>query len=92
MDTVENEYIIADSARKHGISDEDILHAVRHKIDWISPLEEPDKLLYIGYDIANRNLEGITVETKNGVQRIIHAMKLKPNFIRIMEGIKNEQR
>ena len=45
---------IADSARKHGVADEDMLHAYRNAIRSIPQLGE-DRVLYIGLDRAGRD-------------------------------------
>ena len=50
---------IADSARKHGIADEDIRHAVRVEFRAIS---QGDRLLIIGADRAGRLLEIVVLD------------------------------
>jgi hypothetical protein len=51
---------IADSARKHGIPDEDIHHAVRMALRAIS--QESDRILLIGPDRAGQLLEVVVLD------------------------------
>lgn len=70
--------VILQSARKHGISDEDILHAYHHPI---RVLRLDDLTMLIGPDQSTRLLE-IGVNTAEGVEFIVHAMLARPKFIR----------
>ena len=63
---------LIDSARKHGISDEDILYVISHAIEVILLEDEPEKLLYIGFDRSLRALE------------VIHAMKATQKIIDVL--------
>ena len=71
--------MIKDSARKHGVRDEDIEHVLR---EWlvIQDLSDPQGrpfILYVGPDTAGRILEvGINY---NG--DAIHAMPARPRFL-----------
>lgn len=67
---------IADNARKHGLDDLDIEHAVRNAI---RVLNQGDRDLYIGGDRAGRLLE-IVVLDDDGNQVAIHAMPLRRKF------------
>ncbi|GMO26111.1 MAG: hypothetical protein Pg6A_13350 [Termitinemataceae bacterium] len=80
---------IIDSARKHGISDEDILYVISHAIEVIQIDEEPEKLLYIGFDWSLRVLEVITVLKVNGEEIIIHAMKATQKVLEILQEIQH---
>jgi hypothetical protein len=82
---------IAKSARKHGLSDEDILHAVEHWIEKVRINEYPDKLIYVGYDTKLRDLEAITIEFIDGVETIIHAMKVRNSTLQYIEDLKHER-
>ena len=72
---------IRDSARKHGIADEDIEHAVRHYI-YTAALEAEtvDRFLYIGPDTAGNLLEVAVLEPSDGSQTVVHAMKLRRRY------------
>ncbi len=67
---------IADSARKHGVVDEDIELAVRNAIRVVS---QGDRDLYIGADRTGRLLEVVTLDD-DGQPVAIHAMALRPTF------------
>lgn len=70
------------SARKHGVSDSAIRHAISHAIVIVDldPDEEPPKVLAIGPDHAGNLLEIIWVEFDAGREVIIHAMGLRSAF------------
>lgn len=73
------EPIIADSARKHGITDEDMLHAYRNPIR-LFELDEGLTMI-IG---ANRTAVVLEVGVVQGVTApvIIHAMQAREKFLR----------
>ena len=67
---------IADAARKHGVTDLDIEHAVRNAIRVIS---QGERDLYIGADRTGRLLEVVVLDD-DGQLVVIHAMALRPQF------------
>lgn len=71
---------IAESARRHGIADEDIRHAARNALRAVS---EGDRLLLIGAD-RNGTLLEIVVLDPDGDAVAIHAMPLRPKFYRYL--------
>ena len=81
---------IIDSARRHGISDEDILYVISHAIEVLVVDDEPEKLLYIGFDRSLRVLEVITILKVNGEEIVIHAMKATPKVIEVLQEIQND--
>jgi hypothetical protein len=69
---------IADSARKHGVPDEDITHAVRNPIRLVAG---EGRTLVIGADRAGRLLEVVVLDDDPDEEPvIIHAMALRPKF------------
>lgn len=70
--------VILASARKHGVPDEDIIHAYHQPIR-VLILDELTML--IGSDRSARPLE-IGVSTREGIDFIVHAMPARPKFIR----------
>lgn len=69
---------IADSARKHGVLDEDILHALRNPLRIIAG---PGRDLIIGADHAGRLLEVVVLDDDPVEEPVvIHAMVLRPKF------------
>ncbi len=69
--------VILASARKHQISDDDMLHAYRNPIR-VFDLDELAML--IGPDTAARFLE-IGVSEAEGIEFIVHAMSARPRFL-----------
>jgi len=65
------------SARRHGIADDDILHAIEHSMLVDDYGEDPDRWLVIGPDRAANLLEVIVLVTGEGDELIIHAMPLR---------------
>jgi hypothetical protein len=70
--------VILDSARKHGLSDDDLLHAFRNPI---RVFEVDDLTMLIGPDRAARLLE-IGVVSAEGIEFIVHAMPARDKFLR----------
>jgi hypothetical protein len=69
--------VILASARKHGISDEDMLHAYRNPI---RVFDLDDLTMLIGPDTTARLLE-IGVAEAEGIEFIVHAMAARPKFL-----------
>ena len=72
--------IILDSARKHGISDEDILLIVDEADVAVEIRTEPLKLLFLGFDSKARALEVITDTREDGEVYVIHADKMTKQY------------
>jgi len=70
--------VILDSARKHGVADEDMLHAYQYPV---RVLRLDDLTMLIGPDRAARLLE-VGLSNGEGVEFIVHAMPAPPKFIR----------
>ena len=70
--------VILSSARKHGFSDTDMLHAHRNPI---RVFMHNDLVMLIGADTTGRLLE-VGVATGEGVEFIVHAMPARPRFLR----------
>ena len=66
------------SARRHGVSDDDMLHAYQHPI---RVFEVNGFVMLIGADQAGRLLE-IGVASAEGIDFIVHAMPARPRFLR----------
>ena len=69
--------VIVASARRHGITDDDMLHAYRHPV---LAYEFDDLTMLVGPDLAARLLE-IGVATAEGIEFIIHAMPARSKFL-----------
>lgn len=70
--------VILMSARKHGVRDNDMLHAYRNPI---RVFDLDDLVMLIGPDQAGRMLE-IGVAVGEGIEFIVHAMAARPRFLR----------
>ena len=67
---------IADSAHRHGISDADILSALRAEF---RTYRQGDRLLVIGADTSGRLLELVVLDPNEDAV-VIHAMPLRRKF------------
>lgn len=68
------------SGRRHGIADDDILHAIEYSIVVDDLGDDPDRWLVIGPDRAANLLEIVVLVTAEGDELIIHAMPLRPVY------------
>jgi hypothetical protein len=70
------------SARKHGISDAAIVHALDNAVTVIDiePDADPPNVLAIGPDHAGNLLEIIWLDLADDVNLVIHALPLRPAF------------
>ena len=69
--------VIVPSARKHGIDDDDILHAYRNPI---RVFDMEDLVMLIGPDRAARLLE-IGIAHAGGIDFIVHATAARSKFL-----------
>lgn len=72
--------VIWKSAYKHGCSSEDIKLAMDTSLTVLRIGEDPDRRLYMGFDTRLRPLEIVTVMSDDGVEVVIHAMKLRKKY------------
>ncbi len=71
---------ISESARKHGVDEEDIVHAWANAIRYVEyDYDGDERLLVIGADCHGRMLELVAVPADEPT-RIIHADRLRPKF------------
>jgi hypothetical protein len=70
--------VIVASARKHGISDNDMLHAYRNPL---RVFQVEDLVMLIGGEETGRMLE-VGVVAAEGIEFIIHAMPARERFMR----------
>lgn len=67
------------SARRHGIADDDMVHAYRHPI---RVFEHDDLTMIVGGDACGRLLEVGLVTSDEGIEFIVHAMSARSKFLR----------
>ena len=66
------------SARRHGIPDDDMLHAYRHPI---RVFDLDGLTMLVGADSSGRLLE-VGVAVGEGIEFIVHAMPARQKFLR----------
>jgi hypothetical protein len=80
---------IHSAARKHGVLDEDIVHAVEHALAGYALEErddEPRRTLLLGPDRDANLLEVVVLELDDGRRLAIHAMRMRPKYIPLLPG------
>jgi hypothetical protein len=70
------------SARKHGVADEDIEHAVTHAMAIED--QDDDARLYLGPARSAELLEVVTIVRDDGSELAIHAMPMRPKYGRLL--------
>lgn len=71
------------AARKHGIADEDIEHAVANAMTIDN--QDDDTRLYLGPARDSELLEVVTI-VGGGGELAIHAMRMRPKYERLLPG------
>lgn len=79
--------IILDSARKHGISDFDMLVAIAEPYVVSELRTEPKKLLFLGFDSKARAIEVITDTGASGQIFVIHANLITKENEKLLEEV-----
>jgi hypothetical protein len=81
---------ILPSARKHGISDDDIRHAFENALAAITIPDQPDFTMIIGPDQSAQFLEvGVLAADDNDY--IIHAMHVRPKYLNMIRPQRDTQ-
>ncbi len=73
------------SAKKHGVSEDDLRHAAAHHL-YRGYLEEgpPWQVLYLGPDRAANLLEVVVIERDDDTELAIHAMKMRRGYVALL--------
>jgi hypothetical protein len=74
---------VHNSARKHGVVDADIYHAIDHALVIEDAGEDPDRWLVIGPDRAGNFLEVVVMITQD-TKFVIHAMAMRAPYKRLL--------
>ncbi len=69
---------ILPSAQKHGVGNENIIHAFENCIGWVEATDDPLRYLLARPDQTGILIELVVVVVEN-TESIIHAMSLRPN-------------
>ena len=75
---------IKQSAYKHGATYDDIINCYRFPIVTRIIDADPNKFLYIGFDMKGNPIEILV--NHNGISVVFHAMKLRKEFEILMSG------
>jgi hypothetical protein len=78
----------APSADKHGISHDDIEYVVAHCVydSWL-PDSPPFRTLYLGPNRAGNFLEVVLLESDDGTEVAIHAMRMQAKYEPLIEEV-----
>lgn len=71
------------SARRHGIDDRDVDHAVRHAMVVEDVGEDPGRYLVVGPDRSGQLLELVVLDRPQG-PAVIHAMAMRAKYRRLL--------
>lgn len=83
--------VVRDSARKHGVADDDILHALAHAMVTLPRVDRPPGgTLHLGPDGAGRLLEVVSVREGGDVHRVIHAMPMRRGYERQLREVRGD--
>ena len=75
---------ILPSARKHGISDDDIRHGLNNAVAAITTPDQPDFTMIVGADLNAQLLEiGVLAAEDNDY--VIHAMPARSKYVRMIK-------
>ena len=81
MNTLDDEPIVLDSARKHGVADDDMLHALRNFVRAFA--EDEGFTMVVGPARDAELLEvGFIEATDSGRMLVIHAMVARDRFLK----------
>jgi len=73
------------SARKHGVEDDDILQPATHYlIAYTIDDNRPTRELRLGFDTTGRLLETVVLLLDDGAELVIHAMKARPQYFDLL--------
>lgn len=75
---------IHESARRHGVDEEDIRHAVNHAM--VVEDQDDETRLYLGPGRSAALLEVVTIEREDGTELVIHAMPMRSKYERLLPG------
>lgn len=72
------------SARKHGVADADIAHAIQQAL--AAGEQDDGKVLYLGPDRTGNILEVVSVVRDDGSEIVIHAMRMRSKYEPFLRG------
>ena len=72
------------TAQKHGIADDDILHATRNAM--AIDRQDDDTVLHLGAARNGELLEVSTILREDGTELVIHAMAMRRSYQKLLPG------
>jgi len=81
---------ILPSARKHGVSDDDIRHGFTNAVAAITAPRQPDFTMLIGADLNGQLLE-IGVLAADDNDYVIHAMRARTKYVQMIKPTRGGQ-
>jgi hypothetical protein len=75
---------IHSSATRHGVADEDMVHAIEYAVATEDAGDDPDRWLAVGPDRAGNFLEVVVLVLERR-EMIIHAMPMRAKYRRLLE-------
>ena len=81
--------IILDSARKHGISDDDMLDVIDDPYVIKEMRVDPVKMMFLGFDSKARAIEVITDTGANGQVYVINADLITKQNEKLLDEVKS---
>ncbi|KJQ52411.1 hypothetical protein [Microbacterium sp. SA39] len=77
--------IVRGSALKHGVREEDGVNAATWPALALSLDDDnPGRQLRLGFDTSGRLLELIVLVWDDGTEELIHAMRARPQYVRLL--------
>lgn len=73
------------SALRHGVSPDSMAYVVEHPLEILVLEEEPEKILHLGLAPDGVPLEVVTLDTTKYGTVIIHAMRMRTQYVRLIE-------
>ena len=84
-------FTVRPSALRHGITEKEIIHAIEFALlEEDLDLEPPYRRLRLGPDFAGNLLEVVTVTHDDGSNLVIHAMRARKQYERLLDGGRRE--
>ena len=74
---------VLSSARRHGVADEDVRHALEHAVVVEEVGEDPTRYLVLGPDRVGNMLELVVMDRLQG-PAVIHAMPMRKQYARLL--------
>jgi len=79
--------IILDSARKHGIADDDLIDVIEDPYVIMEMRDNPVKMMFLGFDSKARAIEVITDTGTDGQVYVVHADLITKQTEKLLEEV-----